>query len=66
MPGPVPETKVPATTVKPNSNPNQKQQSNPNQKRVNVMSSGFATGVVTKGQPMSLAEQKAKKNGGIF
>jgi hypothetical protein len=35
---------------------------------VNGMSSGFAAGVVTKGKPMSLEEQKQKKKkgGGIF
>ena len=35
-------------------------------KRVNFISSGFASGVVTTGKPMSLADQKAKKAGGIF
>jgi hypothetical protein len=37
-----------------------------NTQLVNGMSSGFSAGLVTKGQPMSLAEQTAKKAGGIF
>jgi len=56
---------VPPVKPKPNEKPN------PNATHlVNGMSSGFAAGVVTKGKPMSLEEQKQKqkkkKAGGIF
>ena len=62
----MPDSKVPEQ-VKPNQKKQTKSNPKPETTRlVNGMSSGFASGVVTKGQPMSLAEQKAKKAGGIF
>ena len=54
---------APPVKPKPNEKPNTTH-------LVNGMSSGFAAGVVTKGKPMSLEEQKQKqkkkKAGGIF
>jgi hypothetical protein len=62
---PPPPNPNPTPTPTPNPNPNPKSKGDTTH-LVNGMSSGFASGVVTKGKPMSLEEQKKKKACGIF